>query len=470
MASLNKGVYLFDEPMFFNYLLSGLRGFDGDFYCYDSNDVIHYFHDFDIDKDAEQIEYDAQLVYDNSQWNNMSLCIAQRIYVPEIIENVDADVVTFIELNTTQFNFTLSYDTNGGDLIPSTIQVWEITSLPTPTKSGYRFLGWYYDNGTFANAVSVGDYLNDDTIIYAKWEQVYNIQFNSNGGSVVSSIVDNVLPTPLPTTTRSGYVFEGWYYDDVTFTTQAHSGDVITQDTILYAKWRELYDLSFDSDGGTSYNTLVDIENIPLDLYTNYIPTKEGFEFDGWYFESDYETRVLGGETLTANTTIYAKYEFEGTMYADLYTNDAEENVVNKWNYLSNKIHNEIFLLEPTSMLNPSIKLKWDETYLPSQNYAYIPKFQRFYFITDIIILRNGYIQINLKVDVLMSFRNIILGTNAIIKRQEYDNNPYLIDENIPTQNNNIIDVIDITDSKYDDTKSDNNDINVYVMEIGGDF
>lgn len=54
-------------------------------------------------------------------------------------------------------------------------------------------------------------------------------------------------------------------------------------------------------------------------------------------------------------------------------------------------------------------------------NYCYIPKLNKYYFINNLSIVNNSVILLSLKVDVLMSYKNILLETKARIK--ECDNN-----------------------------------------------
>lgn len=78
---------------------------------------------------------------------------------------------------TTPTSFVLDFDTNGG-LLSSYKQVvtnGETYSLPTPTKTGYTFEGWFLDSTfTQASEIENGDTisLNEDKVVYAKWEEV----------------------------------------------------------------------------------------------------------------------------------------------------------------------------------------------------------------------------------------------------------------------------------------------------------
>lgn len=97
-------------------------------------------------------------------------------------------------------------------------------------------------------------------------------------------------------------------------------------------------------------------------------------------------------------------------------TND-EKNKLNKT--ISNITYYEGTLKESSSIINPTILI--NDVNLSGYNYLYIPEFNRYYFITDIISVRNGLWRINAKVDVLMSFRNQI--NNCFITLSDTESN-----------------------------------------------
>ncbi len=165
------------------------------------------------------------------------------------------------DLAPTPSGYTITYEENGGT---TQTDLTEQTALPTPlpttTKSGYTFKGWYYDSG-FTNEAFADDPLTTDVTLYAKWElNTYTITYNSNGGTSVSQATGvTTLPSTLPTTTREGYAFVAWYIDSA-LTTRAVAGETIEEDTTLYAKWHNLSSLfteiadAIRSKDGTSEN------------------------------------------------------------------------------------------------------------------------------------------------------------------------------------------------------------------------
>ena len=102
-------------------------------------------------------------------------------------------------------------------------------------------------------------------------------------------------------------------------------------------------------------------------------------------------------------------------MNIQLCSNTSEKNKINKaittGITLSGSLRNE------SNIVNPSITINIDNPTI--YNYAYIPEFNRYYFITNYISLRTGMWQINLKSDVLMSFKDSILSSEVLINKTE---------------------------------------------------
>ena len=98
-----------------------------------------------------------------------------------------------------------------------------------------------------------------------------------------------------------------------------------------------------------------------------------------------------------------------------LYKNNSEKNKISKslsnGHTLSGTLRNESNVVSPTIIINIDNPT--------SYNYAYIPMFGRYYFITDFVSLRTGIWQINLKSDVLMSFKGPILNSRALIQNTQ---------------------------------------------------
>lgn len=94
-----------------------------------------------------------------------------------------------------------------------------------------------------------------------------------------------------------------------------------------------------------------------------------------------------------------------------LCVNNSEKNKLGK--SLSNLNVFSGSLKEETSVTNPVIMMELENP--TGFNYAYIPEFGRYYFIDDIVSVRTGLWKISMKVDVLESFKNNILGIAVIL-------------------------------------------------------
>lgn len=106
-------------------------------------------------------------------------------------------------------------------------------------------------------------------------------------------------------------------------------------------------------------------------------------------------------------------------MQINLFTCNAERNRVNKTNYISNRFVLDGSLRKATSALNIEIDIEKTNPLLYKYNYMYIEEFGRYYFIDDIVSVRNRLWTIHATVDVLMSFCSDILSTECIIDKVE---------------------------------------------------
>lgn len=95
-------------------------------------------------------------------------------------------------------------------------------------------------------------------------------------------------------------------------------------------------------------------------------------------------------------------------------------------------------LKEECSILSPSIMIQSDESIF-TYNYAYIDEFLRYYFITDIVCVRNGLYRLSLKVDVLTTYQEEIKSLKAVISRQQNTYNLYLNDGEFKTYNKHTV-------------------------------
>lgn len=146
------------------------------------------------------------------------------------------------------------------------------------------------------------------------------------------------------------------------------------------------------------------------------------------------------------STTFYGIYTVvadEFTMY--FYKSTAEKNRMDKSAYLTEIIQSTGTLRRATSIISPEFEFIYNK--VPDFNYVYIPNFNRYYFIDNIVSLRNNVWTLSLSVDVLMSFKEQIKECDGFIARNEFEFNHYLIDNRRSTQVNVVREIKPFTQS-----------------------
>ena len=131
---------------------------------------------------------------------------------------------------------------------------------PANVDRDYIFAGWYTspacEEGTEFNWQI--EMPSHTITLYAKWEApTYTVTFNPNGGTVTESTLTvtkgQTLGDTLPTPTKEGDEFLGWYTDE-SFTHKFVKESQIVKDQTLYAKWKSsdiitYYIVAKDVDG-----------------------------------------------------------------------------------------------------------------------------------------------------------------------------------------------------------------------------
>ena len=229
-------------------------------------------------------------------------------------------IIYDIDLNSdtsTKKLYTLTFDPNTGVCeIDSIIQTegYEI-ELPTPTKVGYDFLGWYTDK-TSGQKVVYTKMPGLSQNLYAHWKaSTYTLVYNANGGNVepASKIVtyDSAYGA-LVTPTRTGYTFNGWF-------TSLDGGNEVTEtmivktpnDHTIYAHWTaNNYTVTYDVNGGNSLNPSSKDVTYDSTYGTLPDPTRDGYTFNGWFTSEDDGNRVISSTVVKTpnNHTIYAHW------------------------------------------------------------------------------------------------------------------------------------------------------------------
>ena len=142
-------------------------------------------------------------------------------------------------------------------------------------------------------------------------------------------------------------------------------------------------------------------------------------------------------------------------------------------NDIPKKLENSVsfpncIIKKETSIKNPINELNTQWEFLTNKNYCYIPLFNRYYFINNMTALKGGIIELSLSVDVLQSYKDKILNSTQLVKRQEYKKSQYQIDNMIPLKVNKNISVIEFDNSELNISKATDISYNFTITLAGG--
>ncbi|MBD9173308.1 MAG: hypothetical protein EGP83_09250 [Clostridiales bacterium] len=163
--------------------------------------------------------------------------------------------------------------------------VEQTVTLPTPTRTGYTFLGWTGEGITTPQPnVTIPKGSTGDKKYIENWELTeYNITMDLNGGSGQEKVVYTMTDEDfeLPTPTRNGYEFVGWTGEgiimpqlNVTIPTGSTGNKAYT------ANWQVIeYTITLDTNGGPVVSP---IKYTVEDTFTLPYILRPGYEFAGW--------------------------------------------------------------------------------------------------------------------------------------------------------------------------------------------
>lgn len=200
--------------------------------------------------------------------------------------------------------YTFKINATGGTFSENNVVVENgTTTLPSPDRLGYTFLGYSTTKDgdvDYTNFIDNVEKINNITI-YAKWQtNIYSISYDLNGGSISNPKNDYTVEESftLPTPTKDSYTFIGWTGSNGSTPEKNIRIPKGTTGELAYtANWQAVdYNITYFLNGGsisgqrTSYN-------IETETFTLPKPTRSGYNFSGWTGSN--------GNTMQQDVTIY---------------------------------------------------------------------------------------------------------------------------------------------------------------------
>ena len=247
---------------------------------------------YTVESEAFQLPTPVRTGYIFLGWTGEGITEPQKII--EIPQGSTGDRT--YTANWQVIEYTVTLDVSGGDpLDPITYTVETPVILPTPTSTGYTFLGWTGEGETTPQpTVVLPKGTTGDKAYTANWKVItYTIALGANGGEDLAAISYTIESDPikLPTPERKGYEFKGWVGDDI----DGAQTEVIiptgsTGDRTYIALWRVIaYFIELRQSSGNW------MQNIPYTVEEEVklpIPTREGYEFIGWVGEDIIDAQI----------------------------------------------------------------------------------------------------------------------------------------------------------------------------------
>lgn len=199
----------------------------------------------------------------------------------------------------------------------------EQISLPVaPDKENYEFKGWYLDNNVWSQIFDGKNYidkpLTSDINVYAHYlykepvPEKYTVSFYADGNLIdsVKSAGNEYIPMPKAPD-KQNYEFKGWYLDEGTwqklFDGYNYIDSELTDNIKIYAYYEYImpeYTITFNTNQGSSVGSVKVsvLESSPLTV-------RDGYEFVGWYEDSNFTKKVYFPYYPSKDITLYAKWE-----------------------------------------------------------------------------------------------------------------------------------------------------------------
>lgn len=200
-----------------------------------------------------------------------------------------------------------------------------------PVKTDKIFVGWYLDE-ELETPLEKNHVFNEDTTIYAKYEDIYHRVKFYTGNTLYSNFrvkKYSIVSAPAVAPEKDGYEFIGWYLNDKPFDFNTE----IVSDLRLEAKFKRvdsvLITYHYNNDNDDVVFKEYDISKIGSKLELPVLAWKELYKFIGWYLDEELTQEVNIDKIPDYNLNLYAKWEYGGKIRIVFETDGGD--VIDDW-------------------------------------------------------------------------------------------------------------------------------------------
>jgi len=211
--------------------------------------------------------------------------------------------------------YTISFNLEDGTLETDNILVnsgsnFDLSNL-LPTKNGYEFVGWKYEDNIVSNLTDI----RKNILITATWKpNTYTVIFDTNSGTgtIENQIFTYDIPQKLNKNnfTKQNYDFDGWNTESngsgISYKNEqevSNLTDINDDEIILYAQWKiqnQVSTVNFStSEADIDYGTLISLSCEDADAEIYYTTDDSEFSIENWKL---YTSEI----SITENITIRA--------------------------------------------------------------------------------------------------------------------------------------------------------------------
>lgn len=266
--------------------------------------------------------------------NNETGTIAGGVFTGSVTNNLGTILGgDFSKAEPLNGQLAITFEPNNGGISSKRKVNWStdgatlLVPTPEPTKEGYTFEGWYYDN----NGVNTKWNFETDRAKYtmtlkAQWKaNTYTVTVENDGNGTASADPASArmgAEVSLTATPKSGYHFKKWEVVPAKVEIKDNKFTMPADDVTVKAIFERnassggssgggggttYYTLTFETNGGGSMQAIRAARGKTLDL-SAYTPMRDGYDFGGWYADKDLTQRITEIK-LSGSKTVYADWK-----------------------------------------------------------------------------------------------------------------------------------------------------------------
>lgn len=249
-------------------------------------------------------------------------------FVNEFLDNAIPDSDIYIYFKWKPISLTITYETNMtdnsvlvdesglyGQTIPDYPEAFLLEDKP------YIFMGWFFDDVTFANEVNFITFiLTEDITIYAKWvlpDGKASLTIDDDNGTDISVIELNWMETynlsTLPTPFKPGYSFSHYKVIDSTGIDMGQQTSIVMKDHYYVVAQYIPNDIQVEIFVGSTLKFTINAKYDELLakylVMPEYQINENGYTVSKWFYDVDFVMPYDPYAPMKSDTRVYGKLE-----------------------------------------------------------------------------------------------------------------------------------------------------------------